>query len=314
MSRVSVLVPYMLWVVLILSSVGLNPRWTEAASQVCVQDDVPSQVCVTPFPQRVISLAPSLTETLFDLGAGQALVGRSARCNDPKEALAVSIVGAYMSPDLERIMSLRPDLVVSPEKGMREDFAGRLTGLGIPVFVDNSNSLDDIIRMVQRLGKLLGKQAQADAVVKRIQERRKAVAERVSHSRKPLVLFAVGTRPLVVAGGKTFMGSLIREAGGVNVAEKSRVLYPRLSMEEVIRHDPDFIIVLNKDCTGHDCVDQWQVHQDLKAVRERHIYQVDADLMARPCPRIIKALEQLTDILHQAASEKTLSTGMTEVK
>jgi iron complex transport system substrate-binding protein len=269
-----------------------------SASPVCVQDDASRQVCVHSIPQRVISLAPSLTEILFDLGAGPALVGRTARCNQPAEALAIRDVGAYMNPDLERIMSLRPDLVVAPQTGLRKEVVTRLADLGIPVFVDNSNTLDAIVQAVNRLGTILGRDADAKAVVKRFQQRRQAVAERVAHHDNPVVLFVVGIRPLVVAGGKSFVGSLIREAGGVNVAENAPTPYPRWNMEEVIRHDPDFIIVLNKECGGQDCFDLWQEHQELKAVRKKQIYQLDADLMARPCPRTMDALEQLAATIH----------------
>ena len=188
-----------------------------------MEDDLSRQVCVSAFPKRVISLAPSLTEIVFELGAGHTLVGRTARCNEPPEALKIQDIGAYMNPDLERIIALRPDLVLSPETGMRKEVVDRLTELGIPAFVDNSNTLDEIVHSINRLGTILGRESDAKTIVQQFQQRRQAVRERVDHVSKPLILFAVGIRPLVIAGGRSFIGSLIREAGGVNVAEDAAV-------------------------------------------------------------------------------------------
>ncbi|MGO9572490.1 MAG: ABC transporter substrate-binding protein [Desulfomonilaceae bacterium] len=272
------------------------------------------QVCISAFPKRVISLAPSLTEIVFDLGAGHTLVGRTARCNEPPDALKIQDVGAYMNPDLERVIALRPDLVLSPERGIRKEVVDRLTELGILTFVDNSETLDDIVHSVNRLGTILGRESDAETIVQQFQQRRQAVRERVHHARKPLILFAVGIRPLVVAGGRSFIGSLIREAGGVNVAEEAAVPYPKFSMEEVARRDPDIITVLNKECRDDECFNEWQKHQDLRAVQRHQIYQLDADLIARPSPRIIDALEQLAAILHSNVFSTGFSVGANRIK
>src|SRR5271157_611923 len=105
-----------------------------------------------------------------------------------------------MSPDLERIIALRPDLVLSPETGMRKEFVDRLAELGIPTFVDNSETLDEIVHLLNRLGTILGRESDAKTVAQQFQHRRQAVRERVDHVSKPLILFAVGIRPLVLAG------------------------------------------------------------------------------------------------------------------
>lgn len=290
------------------------PVAAEPGSKVCVEDDLSRQVCVTAFPKRVISLAPSLTEIVFDLGAGNTLVGRTARCNEPPEALKIPDIGAYMNPDLERIIALRPDLVLSPERGIRKEVVDRLTDLGIPTFVDNSETLDDIVHSVKRLGTILGRETDAETAVEQFQKRRQAVRERVHNANRPLVLFAVGIRPLVLAGGRSFIGSMIREAGGINVAEEAAVPHPKFSMEEVARRDPDIIIVLNKECRDDECFNAWQRHQDLRAVQRHQVYQLDADLIARPSPRIIEALEQLAATLHPNIFSTGFSVGANRIK
>jgi iron complex transport system substrate-binding protein len=135
------------------------------------------------------------------------------------------------------------------------------------------------------------------------------MADLVADAAKPRILFAIGVRPLVVAGGKSFIGSLIREAGGVNVAEDAPIPYPRFSMEEVIRHDPDLIVVANKECSGAECSNQWKAHKTLGAMRNDKIYEMDADLMTRPSLKIMDALEQLAAIFHPELFGKTMSAG-----
>lgn len=290
------------------------PAAAEPAPKVCVEDDLSRQVCVPAFPRRVISLAPGLTEIVFELGAGHTLVGRTARCNEPPEALKIQDIGAYLNPDLERIISLSPDLVLSPETGMRKEVVDKLTELGIPAFVDNSQTLDEIVHSINRLGTILGRESEANTIVQQFQQRRQATRDRVDHISKPLVLFAVGIRPLVIAGGRSFIGSLIREAGGVNVAEDAVVPYPKFNMEEVARRDPDIIIVLNKECRGDECFNEWQRHQALSAVRNNKVYELDADLVARASARIIDALEQLAAIFHPEIFGKGLSVGVYRIK
>ncbi|MGO9120321.1 MAG: ABC transporter substrate-binding protein [Desulfomonilaceae bacterium] len=307
--------PWRIWALVAVSAILIMlPAAAEPAPKVCVEDDLSRQVCVPAFPKRVISLAPSLTEIVFDLGAGHTLVGRTARCNEPPEALKIQEIGAYMSPDLERIIALRPDLVLSPETGMRKEVVDRLTELGIPTFVDNSNTLDDIVHSIDRLGTILGRESDAKTVVRQFQRRRQAVRQRVEHASKPLILFVVGIRPLVLAGGRSFIGSLVREAGGVNVAEEAAVPHPKFSMEEVARRDPDIIIVLNKECRDDECFNEWQRHQDLSAVRNNQIYELDADLIARPSARIMDALEQLAAIFHPNIFGSGLSVGVNRIK
>jgi iron complex transport system substrate-binding protein len=189
-----------------------------------------------------------------------------------------------------------------------------LTELGIPAFVDNSKTLDEIVHLVNRLGTILGRESDARTVAQQFQRRRQAVRERVDHVTKPLILFAVGIRPLVLAGGRSFIGSLIREAGGVNVAEDSAVPYPKFSMEEVAKRDPDIIIVLNKECRGDECFNEWQRHQALSAVRNNQIYELDADLVARASARIMGALEQLAAIFHPEIFGKGLSVGVNRIR
>lgn len=270
----------------------------EVPETFCVTDDLSRKVCVHGGAKRIVSFAPNLTEIVFALGAGDRLVGRTQRCNLPPQALKVPEIGGYLNPDHERVLSSRPDLVLTNRTSTRKQTVTRLEKMGIPVFVGDTGTIDDIALLISRLGTLLGQESQAVRLVDDLQKRKTAIQERIPESNKPTVLFAVGTQPLVVAGGKSFLGSLIRDAGGINIAENIPRPFVRYSMEEVIKKDPEIILILDKDCTGERCVEQWRRHAVLRAVRNGRIYPLDADLMARPSPRIMEGLELFTSILY----------------
>ncbi len=275
----------------------------EAPKRVCVTDDLQRRVCVDHVPKRVVSFAPNLTEMVFALDAGDRLVGRTQRCNVPPEALKVPEIGAYLKPDFERVLASRPDLVLTNRSATRKEIVHRLDLMGIPVFVADTKTIDGIYSVLRRLGILLDRQKRSRDIVAELRRRRTAIQDRVSESNRPIVLFAVGIRPLVAAGGKSFIGSLIREVGGINIAEDAAKPFVRYSIEEVIKQNPDVILVLNKECAGQGCIDLWREHDVLTAVRKGRVYPLDADLMARPSPRIMDELEELAGILHQCSSE-----------
>ena len=288
--------------VLILSA----PATTNSASnRICTIDDLARTVCVSRPVKRVVSFAPSLTETVFALGAGHLLVGRTARCNRPCEARAIKEIGPYLNPDPERVIASNPDLVLTTAASSRRELVKRLRNLGIPVFVADSRNVDDVFKLIRRLGILFSRESDAERLLQKLQARRRSVSERLTRVKKPTVLFAVGTRPLVVAGGQSFLGALIRAAGGTNIAEGNRLAYFKFSLEELIRRDPDVILVLNKDCgSKEDCLKEWRRFPDLKASRTNRIYTLEADLLARPSPSIVEALEKLAKILHPEAFRK----------
>jgi len=268
-------------------------------------------ICVSLPIARVVSFAPSLTEILFELGAGDLLAGRTARCNSPAEAGNAEIIGEYMRPDLERVMFLKPDLILTTKTGARKGIVVRFEKLGIPVFVSDSKDIVAIFDLIEKVGELLGRQDESKALSARLRSRQRALQEILVGLKKPTVLFVVGLKPLIVAGGKSFVGSLVREAGGKNIAEDSFLPYAKFSIEEVIKKDPDLIVVLNKECAGEkDCLEEWKRFSILKAVKNDRVYYLDADLLARPSPRIVEALEKLATILHPEASESVRSGRM----
>lgn len=282
----------------VFPGLSLETVWCQSEVPVCVKDSMGVHVCLHDTPKKIISLAPNLTELVFELGAGSRLVGRTARCNFPHEAKNVPDIGAYMKPDFEKLAAARPDLVLAPKTGIRPELIDRLRRLKIPVYVDDSLNIEDIRNVITNVAKLLGKENEAGQILDDMQSRRDRIDKLLKGKEKTTALFVVGVRPLVVAGSKSFLGSLIREAGGVNIAESVDVEYPKFSIEEVIRADPDVILILDKECHGEECFNQWKNHHYLKAVHKNRIYELDADLMSRPGVRTIEGLEKLSALLH----------------
>lgn len=282
-----------------LTVIGVSFAGAADTARTCVTDFLLRRVCTAGPVERVVSLAPSLTECVFALGCGDRLVGRTTRCNNPPEAKNVPVVGAYMRPDLERLIAAAPDLVVTTKAGASKEVARRIKSFGAPVFVSDCESIDDVAGLIDKLGVLLDCRDRAGHVVKEMRRRRAAVRAECEGLSRPTVLFAVGIRPLVAAGGSSFVGALIRDAGGVNILEDVPGRYPKVNLEHVIRADPDVVITLDKECgTAKTCEEYWLAMPTLKAVRNGRLVFMDGDLMARPSPRIITALEELAEALH----------------
>lgn len=275
----------------------------------CVMDSTGESVCLKKVPDRLVSLAPSLTELVFDLNAGSKLVGRTTRCNHPEKAKKVLDIGPYMTPDFEKLLTVKPDLVLAPKNGMRSELISRIKNFGIPVYVDDSGSVEDINRLIRNIGVLLSESAEAEQITSQIELRRQKIRRIVSGLERPSVLFVVGINPLIVGSSTSFLSSLVSEAGGRNVVSDLSIPYPKFSIEEVIRQDPDVIFMLDKECHGIECLDYWKNYGFLKAVKNKRVYEVDSDLMSRPGCRTIEALEALVHHLHpHHTTEVELST------
>ena len=294
---------FIAWLVLVISITYME----EAHGDSIVKDHLGKSIIVPESVKRVVSFAPSMTEILFALGKGDLLVGRTSVCNYPAAALKAQVVGAYMRPDLERVIGLQPDLVLTTKSSSRKVLVDRLERLGIPVFVSDTRDINQVFDLVNRIGRLLDAEEQARELVGKLQKKLVELRRCLSGVKKPTVLFAVGVKPLFVAGGQSFIGALLREAKCVNIAEDVSSPYPKFSMDEVFRRDPDIILVLMKDCSSREsCLGTWLRYQSLKAVKNGRLYQVDADVTARPGPRVIDGLEKLVGFIHPTVLTKTI--------
>lgn len=283
---------------------GLSPVMAQAAEfgpQTFV-DDLGRSVTLPHTPRRIISLAPSLTETLFEIGLGERVVGVTQYCDYPPEAQAKPKVG-YIHPNLEAIVALQPDLIVAPRELLRVDILGKLEQLQIPIYVLDATTVASILAHIQTLGRLLGASAAADDVVRRMQRQIEEIKTRTAHLPRPRVLYVLNSAPLITVGPGSFIHEAIEMAGGSNIAARARVAYPRLSMEEVLSADPELILFPTGRAEGiaEGEEERWQRWTTLSAIKLKRLRRVPNDLLNRPGPRIVQGLEMLARAIHPEA-------------
>jgi iron complex transport system substrate-binding protein len=285
--------------VLSLAGVSLSARE--------VRDQTGRRVNVPEHPVRLVSLAPSITETLYALGLGDHVVGDTDYCEYPAEAKLKPHVGPILNPSLEKIVELKPDLVLGSPEANRIETADRLARLGIPLYGVTARSVEETLHSVEDLGWLLNREAAARSLLEGLRRRIVAVEEGVAGRGQPKVLFVVWYRPLTTAGAHTFITDVIHRAGGVSISEDLPGEWPRLSLEEALRRDPDVILLPRAESFSPELEELRHLPgwRDLRAVKNRRMYFI-SDTIIRPSPRLVDALEEVARVLHppDAAPQK----------
>jgi iron complex transport system substrate-binding protein len=251
--------------------------------------------------QRVVSLAPSITESMFCIDQGHKLVGVTKYSDYPNQAKNIPSVGSYINLNIERIVSLRPDVCLATKDGNPYQAIQQLERAGIPVFALDPRDLPAIMDTIEKLGQLLGVAERAEQVATGMRQELHELQEIVSRAdTRPRVFFQIGISPIVSVGEDTFIHELINLAGGVNIAAAD-IQYPRYSREDVLIFNPD-IILINSMSNEHDLVQaeiaQWQDFPQINAVRNGRIHSLEAALFNRPTPRLTKALKILVRLFH----------------
>jgi iron complex transport system substrate-binding protein len=266
-------------------------------------DEVGFRVEINAPPQRIVSVAPSVTEVLFALGLGDRVVGVTAYCNYPPEALKKEKVGGYITPSLEKIIALKPGLVIGTADGDLKAFVNKLASLGTSVYITNPRTVSGVMTSIRNIGEVTFSQLAAQKVIAAMKEKIQKIQEKGQGRPQPRVLHVMAYDPLISSGKGTFVDDLIRIAGGANIAESARGKHPRYSMEEVIAQDPQ-VIILSSMNSKDPLTDQrqwWDQWKEISAVRSGRIYVVDADLILRPSPRIVDGLEAIARAIHPEA-------------
>jgi iron complex transport system substrate-binding protein len=265
-----------------------------------VRDMLGRRVVVPERATRVVSLAPSATEIIYALGADGRLVGVTDYCDFPSDARKKPKIGGFYTPNLETILSLRPDLVLATSiEGSREETLQGIESLRVPVYVLRPADFASTIASVERVGQLLGVEAEARRLAGSMFGTAEAISRAVRGRRPPRVLYVLWGNPLLVPGRDTLITDLIQRAGGESVTAGERLAYPRLSVEEALARRPEVVVVGRH---GRASIDQrlreWDHLALLPAVRQGRVHGIDGDLTHRPGPRIVEALRQLAAMFH----------------
>jgi iron complex transport system substrate-binding protein len=261
-------------------------------------------------PQRVISLSPNLTEMIYDMGAQDQLVGDTDYCKFPSDAQKKEKIGGWVNPNIEKMVSLKPDLIVALK--FHDKAVNTLKKLKMNVVVLNCDSVEDILASYSQLGKLLGHEKQAEAARQSLIARLEKIKQRAKGKKPVAVLFVVGRTPGTVdqvyaVGGKNFINELIEMAGGVNVMVDAMTGYPLVSKEELIQRNPDLIVdsVLSHELKARKVENQsaWDQMPVLKAVQQKHVYYfLDEDFLI-PGPSMVKLGEFLCDTFEKVRAD-----------
>ncbi len=251
-------------------------------------------------PRRIVSLVPAVTETLFAVGAGQQVVGVSSYCNYPPEVKGLPQVGSFVSPAVELVLSLRPDLVLtSPTPGNRNAVDTlRRAGLRVEVVPEGSGSLEETFEMIEKVAVLAGHGAEGKHLVARMRADFDRLANRFAAGPRVKTLVVVGRRPLVVAGPDSYLDDLVKLAGGANAARPLGGKWPRTNIEFVLASAPDVIVDASMAGGATPSSGPWMRYPAIPAVRNGRVYRAADDRLLRPGPRLVEAAEQLGRWLH----------------
>lgn len=281
-----------------------KPEEGLSAFPIVVVDDLGRQVTVQRLPQRIISLAPSNTEILFALGLGDKIVGTTDYCDYPEAAKAKPRVAGYSNPNIEKLMSLEPDLIVAESIHERMVLPA-LEKLGLTVIVTSATSLDTILHDIELIGQVTGKSTTAARLTENMRKRIAVVTEKTHNipaEQRLRVLYVCWHSPIWTMGSDTFIDDLIWEAGGINVFANDFKKSRAVSLEAVIAKDPQVIIVSGMGTTGdliYDSIIKEARLSDISAIVNNRVYKIsDANLIERPGPRIVDGLEEVAKYLH----------------
>jgi iron complex transport system substrate-binding protein len=274
----------------------------QAHAEITVIDDDGKPVTLKKPAQRVIAMAPHVTELIFAAGAGSKIVGAVNYSDYPEAASSIPRIGDNREIDIERVIAMKPDLIVIWRHGSSERQIEQLRKLGYPIFHSTPKNLDRIADNLVNMGRLMGTEAAADAAATAL--RRKLAALRAQYSNRPPVrtFYQVWDKPLYTLNGTHIVSDALKVCGGVNIFASLKVTAPIVSIEAVLQEDPEAVFgTAEKDYGG---VNLWRPYTQLQATRQGNLFTVDGNLLNRAGPRMIEGTAVLCEKLEQARQRR----------
>ena len=269
-----------------------------------ITDDAGRRVSIPAKVDRVVSLAPNLTEIVFAVGAGARLVGRTSYCDYPAEAKAVAEVGDTLHPSLERIIALKPQVVLVSTASQLEVFTQQLKGQNIAVFVTDPHDLEGVFRSIGQIGEIVGEKDGANLLVQKLRERTNTVEQAVKQKQAVKVFYQVSGEPLYTAGHDAFVTDLMRRAGAASVTADVPGAWPKYSNESALAARPEAIILPTGGSMGAANEKVAEALRQSPAALQGRVYKINDDHLARPGPRSVDGLEEMARALHPDAFRK----------
>lgn len=283
----------------LLITIGWIPAGP-ARADITVPDDTGAQVTLAAPARRIVSLAPHITEILYAIGAGERLVGVDQYSDHPPAARDVARVGGASALDLERILALRPDLVVAWQSGNNAAQLARLQAAGLVVFASEPRRLDDIPATALRLGQLAGTDAAARRFAQVFRQRHARLQRQYAGRESVRMFYEIWPQPLMTINGEHLISDVMRLCGAVNVFADVPALVPTVSVEAVLVAAPQIIVAGGRKEKASGWLEAWRRWPQLPAVRYEQLYAIDPDLMQRQGPRILDGAAQLCAVVDRA--------------
>lgn len=258
-------------------------------------DDLGKTIRLPENVESVVSLAPNLTEIIFAVGAGDKLVGVTTFCNYPAETKNIRKVSDTQKPNIESIVALKPQLVFVSTASQLEAFTKTLDQQNIAVFVTNPNSLDDIYRSIGQIGDILGKREKAETLVLNLKKRVTDARGPIVYESLPKVFVQIDKDSLYTIGKDSYITDVVSRAGGVSATSELSTAYPKISRESALAMNPDVIVISESENNREPN----EAFRNSPAVKNGRVYRVNADLLSRPGPRVVDALEQIAESLRK---------------
>jgi len=276
---------------------GCSENRKNSVSGTILKDDLNSEFVFNKVPQKVISLAPNITEMIYALGQDSNLSANTLYCNYPPEARNKMKVGDLITIDFEKILSIKPDLIFITVEGNIKESYNKLKSLGMKVFVSNPRDFEGIKKTFRDLGNIFHDTLKAERIIYGWDKQYKYILYEKDKFRPVKGMFMVSTNPIMLAGKTTFINELMSSAGLQNIAADSPLNYPMYSREEILRRDPEYILITVEE-DSKLLMKMYPEWKHLSAVRKNQVKVVDADLFMRPGPRFTHALVTLFTYLH----------------
>jgi len=275
-----------------------------AQAAVSVVDDAGQRVTLARPAQRVISMAPHITELLFAAGGGARIVGAMNYSDYPAAARSIPLIGSNSQIDIERVIAMKPDLLIVWQSGNTARQIAQLQGLGIPVFHSEPRKLDEVATSLLRLGQLLGTEAVAREAASAYSAKLAALRTRYAQRSPVTVFYQAWDSPLYTLNGEQIASDAIRACGGRNIFAGLKTVAPQVGVEAVVQQDPE-AIVGGKLYTPQDRgLSIWQPYKGMTAVRRNNLFTLDEELLTRPGPRVVDGAATLCARLDEARARR----------
>jgi iron complex transport system substrate-binding protein len=284
---------------------GLNTTFLSyAVAELAITDDVGSEVILVKPAQRVITLAPHLTELVFAIDQGDKLVGVMSFSNYPEAAKKIPRIGSHNTISYESIAKIQPDLILAWGSGNGSEVINKLKSLGFSVYVSEPNKLEGVAATIRKLGILLDAKDKGENEANKFINRLSQLKENYSNRQKISVFYQMSDNPIMTLSGRHLISDVIELCGGFNIFSKAIPIALKVSLESLVRSDPQVVIAGTKKENEEKWLSEWANRISMKAVKNKQVYFIDPDLLIRHGPRIIEGTEKICNYLERSRNQE----------